>query len=108
MVRPLFFSVKELKENELRTFLNQDIQQYAQRTAKAETPTDILDLQINIDEDIDAILLAGAERINIVLRNKTHFFHKGGNNTNTKVPLVQQKRELLSQLLAHPLQNGQQ
>lgn len=84
MVRPLLFSLKELKDNALRNFLQKDTQQRARQAAEAEKPTEILDLQANIDKD--AILLAAAERIDWVLKDKTHYFHKGGDSTTNKVP----------------------
>lgn len=62
----------------------------------------------NIDEDAEAILLAAAERIEGVLKDKNHYFHRGEDVQGHKAPLIQQKKELVQHLLASPLQNGHQ
>lgn len=45
----------------------------AKQAAERHKPTAILDLQANIDEDAEAILLAAAQRIECVLKDKSHF-----------------------------------
>ena len=87
MVRPLLFSLKELKENPLRSFIQKATSQLAQQAAAAERPTEILDLQANIDEDAEAILLAAAERM-------------GPQGQESLLP--QRRRHQHQQLTAHP------
>ena len=88
MIRPLLFSQKELKHNPLRCFLQKETLKVAKQAAEAHKPTAILDLQANIDEDAEAILLAGAERIEVLLKDKNHYFHKDGDFRASKVPLI--------------------
>lgn len=45
LLRPLLFSLKKLKENPLRSFLQKATSQIAKQAAAAERPTEILDLQ---------------------------------------------------------------
>ena len=106
MVRPLLFARKELKENPLRRFLHHETTKVAKAAAARHTPAAILDLQANIDEDAEAILLAAAGRIEHLLTDKSHYFHKGGGQDSSKVPLIQQKKELLKELLSKPNQGG--
>ena len=68
MIRPLLFSQKELKDNPLRALLQKETLKVAKQAAERHKPTAILDLQANIDEDAEAILLAGADRIEVLLR----------------------------------------
>ena len=77
MIRPLLFSQKELKDNPLRALLQKETLKVAKQAAERHKPTAILDLQANIDEDAEAILLAGADRIEVLLRDKNHYFYKG-------------------------------
>lgn len=92
MIRPLLFTLKELKENLLRDYLQKSAQRVGKQAAERHKPTAILDLQANIDEAAEAILLAAAERIEGIHKDKNHFFHKGGGSGTNKVPLIQQKR----------------
>ena len=60
-------------------------------------------------EDLGDILLVAAERMDLLLREPTHFLRKKtdeASSTTTKVPLVQQKKDMISYLLQHPAQQG--
>ena len=71
----------------------------AKQAALLARPEEILDLQRHVDEDTRDILIVAAERMDILLRDKSHFLHKKDQvDTPAKVPLIQQKRDLL----AHP------
>ena len=62
--------------------------------ARAE---EILDLQRHIDEDTRDVLRVAGERMDVLLHDKEHFLHKKAPpGAATKVPMVQQKKELLA------------
>lgn len=73
--------------------------------AARHTPTTILDLQTNINEDAESILLANTKRIKTLLKDKSHYFHKGRSTKSGKVPFIQQKKEILQELISKSPQN---
>lgn len=105
-VWPLLFSTKELEQNEMRRVTQADTQKLANKTGKLFAPTEILDLQAHVDEDAHEILLSAGERVSILLRDKAHFLHRKEESVKDKIPLIQQKKELLADLLAKPSQAG--
>ena len=78
MVRPLLFLAHLQQEEGTRTrkALRKAIKKQAQARAKDESPGAFLAYQKAIDEDIGDILLAAAERVDILLRDPQHFIKK--------------------------------
>ena len=105
-VWPLLFSTKELEQNELRRVTQKDTQKLAHRTGKLFEPTEILDLQSHVDDDAHEILLNAGERMSILLQNKEHVLHRKEAVMKDKIPLIQQKKELLADLLSKPSPAG--
>ena len=73
------------------------------KAALLARPEEILDLQRDFDEDTRDVLHAATERMDILLRDKSHFLHKHDTLTSpAKVPMIQQKKDLLTQFLQQP------
>ena len=107
-VWPLLFSVKELAQNEMRRVTQADTQKLANKTGKLFEPKEILDLQSHVDDDAHEILLSAGERMSILLKEKSHFMHRKEETIKDKIPLIQQKKELLCDLLSKPSTAGHQ
>ena len=107
-VWPLLFSTKELAQNEMRRVTQADAQKLANKTGKLFEPKEILDLQSHVDDDAHEILLSAGERMSILLKEKTHFMHRKEESIKDKIPLIQQKKELLADLLSKPSPAGHQ
>lgn len=105
-VWPLLFAKKELEQNELRRITQSDTQKLTNKTGKLFEPTEILDLQSHVDEDAHEILLSAGERMSILLREKSHFLHRKDEHIKEKIPLIQQKKERLNELLNKPSAAG--
>ena len=105
-VWPLLFSTKELDQIELRRITQQDTQKLANKTGKLLEPTEILGLQSHGDDDAHEILLRAGERMSMLLRDKSHFLHRKEDGIKDKIPLIQQKKELLADLLSKPSPAG--
>lgn len=111
MIRPLLFMAHLQQEEGMKTrkALQKAISHRAKLRAAQETPRDFLAYQKAIDEDLGDILLVAAERMDILLREPTHFLKKKTEETmisSTKVPLVQQRKDMISYLLQRPDQQG--
>ena len=105
-VRPLLFGRKELDSNAARHFFQQEADKVAKKFAKESRNEDILE-QRNIDEDTRDILCVASARMNILLKDKSHFLHRAAApEQQHKVPLIQQKREILQQLESRPESRG--
>ena len=107
-VWPLLFSKKELEKNDLRRITQTDTQKLADRTGELFEPTEILDLQSHVDDDAHSILLSAGERMSILLKDKAHFIHRKEEQIQQKIPLIQQKREILKDLLGKASTAGHQ
>ena len=105
-VWPLLFSSKELAQNEMRRITQADAQKLANKTGKLFEPKDILDFQAHVDEDAHEILLSAGERMSILLKEKSHFLHRKEEHIKDRIPRIQQKKELLGDLLAKPSPAG--
>lgn len=105
-VWPLLFSVKELDQDETRRITQQDTQKLANATGKLFAPSEVLDLQSHVDDDAHEILLSAGERMSILLKDKSHFLHRKEESIQSKIPVIQQKRELLQELLTKPSSAG--
>lgn len=67
----------------------------------------ILDLQRRIDEDTRDVLHVAGARMDILPKDRSHFLHQGPKlQVESKVPMIQQKKMILDQLLAVPDQGG--
>lgn len=81
----------------------QDADHLAKVFARDSRNEEILDLQKHIDEDTRDVLSVAASRMNILLKDKSHFLHpEKPLDSPHKVPLIQQKRELLHQFETRP------
>ena len=108
-VRLRLFSSHKIDSNHNRKLFQKDTQAKAKQAALLAWPEEILDLQRHVDEDTRDILFAAAERMDILLRDKSHFLHKKDQvDSPAKVRLIQQKRDLLAHSLARPDQHGHQ
>ena len=108
-VRLLLFDRKEMDSNPNRRVFQKDTQSKADQAALLARPDEILDLQRRIDEDTRDVLSVAGTRMDTLLRNKEHFLHhKSSSETPAKVPMVQQKRALLSSFLQEPSATGHQ
>ena len=107
-VWPLLFSKKELEQNEMRRITQADTQKLADRTGKLFEPTEILDLQSHVDDGAHAILLSAGGRMSILIKDKSHFIHRKEEQIQHKIPLIQQKREILTDLLGKESKAGHQ
>ena len=106
-VRLLLFSRHEMDSNLNRKAFQRDAQAKATQTALLARPEDIIDLQKHIDEDTRDVLSVAGNRMNILLTCKEHFLHsKTTVVDNSKVPLVQQKKDLLACYVKDPQANG--
>lgn len=85
----------------------EDADKLARAFAKAPRNEEILDLQKHIDEDTRDVLCVAATRMNILLKDKSHFLHQAKpEDSPHKVPLVEQKKALLKQLETRPDMGG--
>lgn len=104
MVRPLLFLAQPQQEEGMRTrqALQKSIKKQAQVRAREEAPTEFLAYQKAIDEDLGDILLVAAEPVDVILRGPHHYIKRETEGaTQEKIPLVQQKKDLISFLLQH-------
>ena len=90
----------------MRRVTQKDTQKLAESAGKLFEPTESLDLQSHIDEDAHSILLIAGERMNILLKDKEHFLHRKEDSIQQKIPLIQQKAEILPDLLTKPSAAG--
>ena len=109
MVRPLLFMANLQQEEGMltRKKLQKAILKLAQVRAKEECPSDFLAYQKAIDENVGDVLIVAAERMDMLLREPPHFLKKKTEVTEVpKVPLVQQKKDMISFLLQHSGHQG--
>ena len=108
-VRLLLFSRREMDSNLNRKAFQQDTQAKATQAALLARPEEIIDLQKHIDEDTRDVLSVAGNRMNILLTCKEHFLHnKSAMADNSKIPMVQQKKDLLACFLKDPQAHGHQ
>lgn len=102
-VRLLLLSGTELDSNHNRKMFQKDTQAKATQAALLAKPEDILDLQRHVDEDARDVLFVAANRMDTLLRDKSHFLHAKSKQENpAKIPLIQQKRDLLVKFTEEP------
>ena len=102
-VRPLLFGKKEQDSNVNRKARQDDANKLAKAFAKESRNEEIMDLRRRIDEDTRDVLSVAATRMNILLKDKSHFTHQGKQeDAPHKVPLAQQKKSILQQLENRP------
>ena len=88
-VRPLLFGKKEVDSNETRKAVQEDAERLARRFAHESRNEDILDLQRHIDEDTRDVLHVAGARMDILLKDRTHFLHQSQKGQNAqKVPFL--------------------
>ena len=108
-VRPLLFAKSEVDSNETRKAFQDDADRLAKAFAHASRNEEILDLQRHIDEDTRDVLHIAGARMDILMKDRSHFLHQGpALQRETKVAMIQQKKMILDQLLAVPDQGGHQ
>lgn len=111
-VRLLLLSDKDLAQSHNRKLFQKDTQAKATQAAILAKPEEILDLQRHVDEDTRDVLFVAANRMDILLRDKSHFLHAKGtagtSDSPPKIPLIQQKRDLLAKYLEEPTRQGHQ